>query len=145
MMNKIFFVVIAMGFAVLLLAFTKSPDDILGLWITQDKDYKIQISKNGEKYSGILIWSKNLYESDGKMMRKDINNPEEVLRNRVLLNIELISNLVYEDKVWKDGDLYDPESGNTYHCSMKMNAGALEVKSYIGSPILGRTTVWIRP
>lgn len=49
------------------------------------------------------------------------------------------------DDEWKDGDIYDPESGKTYSCylSLKDN-NTLKVRGYIGVSLFGRSETWTR-
>jgi uncharacterized protein (DUF2147 family) len=53
---------------------------------------------------------------------------------------------VYDGEgVWEDGDIYDPKSGKTYSCYMKLQSmDKLKVRGYIGISLIGRTTYWTR-
>ena len=48
--------------------------------------------------------------------------------------------------VWDGGDILDPNNGKTYKVRLTpMDGGKkLEVRGYIGTPLLGRTQTWIR-
>jgi uncharacterized protein (DUF2147 family) len=75
--------------------------------------------------------------------RTDDNNPDEALRARPLLGLSMFSEYAYEDDLWQ-GEIYDPESGNTYQSRMKLNRdGNLEIRGYIGMPMFGRTVEFI--
>jgi uncharacterized protein (DUF2147 family) len=41
------------------LAYAAGPEDILGVWLNQEKDAKIEIFKCGEKYCGKVVWLKD--------------------------------------------------------------------------------------
>lgn len=126
-----------------LLAF--EPDDVLGIWITEDKDAKIEIYKKNEKYHGKIVWLKEPLRN-GKP-KTDDKNPDESKRERKILGLVIMTNFVYdEDGVWEDGDIYDPKSGKTYSCKMTLSKDkkTLEVRGYIGISLLGRTSVWTR-
>ena len=47
---------------------------------------------------------------------------------------------------WDGGEILDPNNGKTYKVRMKPVDGGrrLEVRGYIGAPLLGRTQTWIR-
>jgi len=45
-------------------------DKIVGTWLSEEKDVKIEIYKSGNKYFGKLIWGKTMYEADGKTSKK---------------------------------------------------------------------------
>lgn len=48
--------------------------------------------------------------------------------------------------VFQGGDILDPNNGKTYRVRLKpVDSGKkLEVRGYIGTPLLGRTQTWIR-
>jgi len=48
--------------------------------------------------------------------------------------------------VWDGGQILDPNNGKTYRVklSLKENGQKLDVRGYIGMPMLGRTQTWIR-
>ena len=52
-----------------------------------------------------------------------------------------------DDKgLWGGGEILDPNNGKTYKVRLKpVDGGAkLDVRGYIGAPLLGRTQTWIR-
>lgn len=143
-MHKITFTIL---FAILFIkafAQTSPGDQILGEWINEEKDTRIEIYKSGAHYSGKLVWAQNLVEADGETPRKDINNTDERLRGRSLANVELLHGFVFTDGIWDEGKMYDPKSGKTYNCVLKLRNEKLEIRSYVGIPLLGRTTYWER-
>jgi uncharacterized protein (DUF2147 family) len=71
--------------------------------------------------------------------RVDVNNPDESLRSRTILGLNLVSGYQYDDGTWQ-GQIYDPESGKLYSSKMKVGReGNLEMRGYIGIPLFGRT------
>lgn len=124
--------------------FAQDADKILGVWLNAEKDAKIEIYKTGDKYYGKIIWGKNIYEPDGKTARTDIKNPDPKLRSRSLVNLVILRNFSYDDGEWDGGKIYDPKSGKTYSCIMKLKGSNLEIKGYVGITLLGRTTIWTR-
>jgi uncharacterized protein (DUF2147 family) len=52
-----------------------------------------------------------------------------------------------DDKaVWEGGDVLDPNNGKVYSAKLKLleNGSKLDVRGYIGVPMLGRSQTWIR-
>ncbi|HJV63515.1 MAG TPA: DUF2147 domain-containing protein [Albitalea sp.] len=51
-----------------------------------------------------------------------------------------------DHELWEGGDILDPGNGKVYRVRLKpiQNGKALEVRGYIGMPLLGRTQTWIR-
>jgi uncharacterized protein (DUF2147 family) len=120
-------------------------DKILGQWYTEENKSLIEIYKVGDKYHGKIVWLKNPNEEDGTA-KVDKDNPDEKLRKRPLVGLELMSGLEYDgDNEWEDGDIYDPESGNTYSCYVKLiEKDKIHMRGYMGISLLGRTTTWVR-
>ena len=114
-------------------------DDILGKWITTDKDAVIEFYKCGDKYCGKIVWAK---DSD----KKDINNPDPSLRNRPLLGATILEGFVFNGKdEWVGGRIYDPDNGKKYKCKLMMDSdNVLKVRGYLLVPFLGKTVEWKR-
>src|SRR6476659_4847279 len=107
------------------LAQTLSP---LGVWTNQEKEARFEIYRCGDKLCGKITWLREP-NRDGKP-KTDINDPDPKLRNRPLMGLVFIQGFDYDDDYkWDDGTIYDPQSGKTYSCYMKMmNKDAMEVK-----------------
>jgi uncharacterized protein (DUF2147 family) len=56
------------------------PDDIVGVWLTENDESKIQIFKSGNEYFGKIIWLKEPSDKNGNP-KKDKNNPDPAKRN----------------------------------------------------------------
>jgi uncharacterized protein (DUF2147 family) len=119
-------------------------DKILGHWMNEEKDGKIEIFKAGNSYSGKILDGKKLFERDGETLQKDVKNPDVKLRSRPLLNLIILSGFKYQDEEWTEGKVYDPKSGRTYNSTMKIKNDKLELRGFVGFSLLGRTTVWER-
>jgi uncharacterized protein (DUF2147 family) len=130
-------------FAMTQYAQAQSADDIVGPWFNTEKTAKIEIQKEGQVYVGKIIWLKNP-TPDG-VPATDKNNSDPRLRSRPLIGLNLLKGLKYEKGVWKDGDIYDPNSGKTYSCELKLlSAEVLQVKGFLGFSFVGKTVEWTR-
>lgn len=51
-----------------------------------------------------------------------------------------------EEGLWDGGDILDPNNGKVYRVRLKPADGGrkLEVRGYVGAPLLGRTQTWLR-
>ena len=125
-------------------AFSQKADDIVGEWFNAEKDGKIQIYKSGNRYFGKLNWGKNIYESDGKTLRKDIHNSDATLKGRTLLNMLILESYEFQKGEWRNGKVYDPRSGKTYDGILKLNGDKLEIRGFVKIEAFGKTTVWTR-
>ncbi|AEI46609.1 DUF2147 domain-containing protein [Runella slithyformis] len=125
-------------------AFSQKADDIVGEWLNAEKDGRIQIYKSGNRYFGKLIWGQNIYESDGKTLRKDIHNSDATLKGRTLLNIPILESYEFQKGEWRNGKVYDPRSGKTYDGILKLNGDKLAIRGFVKVEAFGKTTVWTR-
>ncbi len=117
---------------------------IIGTWLTQKKDAKMQIYENNNKYFGKIVWLRNPLDKNNKV-QTDNKNPDEKLRDRKIEGLNILSDFVYGgDNEWTDGKIYDPENGKTYSCNMKLVENHLEIRGYVLVPLFGRTEVWER-
>ncbi|OFX17173.1 MAG: hypothetical protein A2033_12185 [Bacteroidetes bacterium GWA2_31_9] len=123
-------------------------DKVIGVWMSEEKDGKVEITKRNNKYYGKIIWiaQKNYINGEPK---KDLNNPDPALRKRSNLGLEILKDFIYDsdDKEWTDGTVYDPKNGSTYSCYMWFegnNENVLNIRGYIGFSLLGRTTLWTK-
>ena len=131
---------------ILLTAFkpAASGDEIIGVWLTDEKNGKIEIYKENNRYFGKLIWGSDMYDENGKS-KLDAKNPDKELKKRPLEGLVLLKNFEYNgDKEWEGGKIYDPQSGKTYSCVMKLEGEELKVTGYIGFSWIGRTVRWTR-
>ncbi|HLA59548.1 MAG TPA: DUF2147 domain-containing protein [Puia sp.] len=113
-----------------------NADEIIGLYWSPKKDAKIEIFKRGNKYYGRSVWVETL--------RKDSENPDETLKDREVLGIELLTGFSFNEGSYTDGKIYDPESGKTYDCKLTLTGKILKVRGYIGISLFGRTETFER-
>lgn len=128
--------------------FAQNADKVVGVWLTQDNDSKVTISKDASgKYNGEITWIKEPLK-DGKP-KVDDKNPNVKLQTRPIQGLRLLEGFEFnaKDNEWVKGKIYDPKEGKTYKCLMWLNkndANKLSVKGYIGISIIGREVVWTR-
>ncbi|MCI0573197.1 MAG: DUF2147 domain-containing protein [Myxococcaceae bacterium] len=70
-------------------------------------------------------------------------------KNQPILGMTIIRNVKkspHEKDLWESGDILDPNNGQVYRVLLKPIEGGkkLEVRGYMGIPLLGRTQIWIR-
>ena len=125
-------------------------DDVLGQWLTDGGGSKIEVKKEGEKYSGKIVWLKEPNrgpnESEAGKPKRDAKNPDPAHQNDPILGLSLLKDFTWDGTAnWSGGTIYDPESGKTYKCTIKLkDERTLDVHGYIGIPAFGRSTVWAR-
>ena len=125
-------------------AYAGSPDAIIGDWYTAGETSVVQVYKCGDLFCGKITWLKNPKNEQGAD-KVDLKNPDEKLKVRKILGLEILSGFKYKDEHnWEGGKIYDPKNGKTYSCKMKMEGNELKVRGYVGFSLLGRTTVWTK-
>ncbi len=124
---------------------------VLGPWKTVEEKSTVQIYRCEDRLCGKIVDLRepNYTKSEEGPVgspKVDRHNPDEALRSAPILGLRIMEGFVPTgDNEWGKGTIYDPESGKTYRCKMKMeNPDRLEVRGYIGISLLGRTTVWTR-
>ncbi|WP_449399060.1 DUF2147 domain-containing protein [Chryseobacterium wanjuense] len=119
-----------------------SADKIIGVWQSVDSDTKLKFEfyKSGDKYFGKLLFASNMYEADGKTIKKDFKNPDKKLRDRSRYGITNITNLTYNEGEYSGGNLYNPDEGRNYRIKAKLkNENEMEFRGYVGISLLGKT------
>lgn len=123
-------------------------DDILGVWLNEDKDAHVQIENVNGKYFGKIIWLKLPIDEETGKPKLDKKNPDNELKKRPVMGLTLLSGFKFDGSdEWEDGEIYDPKSGNTYSCYMVFTdktKKTLKVRGYIGISLIGRTTYWTK-
>jgi uncharacterized protein (DUF2147 family) len=68
-------------------------------------------------------------------------------KDKPMLGLEIIRGVKKaDDTMWDGGTILDPEEGKSYKVRLTPADGGkrLDVRGYIGAPLLGRTQSWIR-
>jgi glucan biosynthesis protein C len=117
----------------------------IGSWYAERGAAQVDISPCGAGLCGRVVWLRSPFDEDGCELR-DRYNPDPALRERPVIGVQILSGLESAgDHVWTGGTIYDPASGNTYHCTLSLEGESrLKLRGYIGIPLLGRTTTWFR-
>ena len=119
-----------------------------GLWKTIDDDTKaekslVRITEAGGIYTGKV--EKILTDkTDAKCTEcTDARKDQPVQGMVILRDIKLDPS---DSTQWIGGDILDPNNGKVYKVRIKTADGGrkLDVRGYIGTPMLGRTQTWLR-
>ena len=143
---------ISLGLALALAATAASAQATspVGVWKTVDDATKkekslIRITESGGVYSGKI---EKLLDPDAPKdpVCKDCTDDR---KDKPILGMTIVKNMKQSagDKAeFEGGEILDPNNGKVYKSKMKLvDAGAkLDVRGYIGVPMLGRTQTWTR-
>ncbi len=122
----------------------------LGLWNTID-------DKTGKPKAEVRIATNAAGELSGVVVRGLEANPDpepncekcsDDRKGKPKIGLEIIrgGKKVEGKDVWEDGKILDPNNGTDYRLKLTPIEGGkkLEVRGYIGTPMLGRTQTWVR-
>lgn len=115
------------------------------IWLTENKRAKVKIDQCADKpqaLCGVIVWLKEPLNEKGQE-KTDVHNPDPALQNRPLMGLHMLKNFVKGDGEWVDGEIYNPQNGKTYSCTMSVSDdGTLKVHGYVGIELLGETQYW---
>jgi uncharacterized protein (DUF2147 family) len=116
--------------------------EIIGKWLSQDKEATIEIYENQGKFFGKFVWLKKATDAKGQPLT-DTENPNAALRKQPLMNLVMLTNMYFDNKKWKGGTIYNPDSGKSYKCEMwQKSPETLNVRGYLG--LFYGTETWTR-
>jgi uncharacterized protein (DUF2147 family) len=129
------------------LAQSASP---VGVWKTIDDGSK------KEKSLVRIVETNGVFTGKVEKLLDPATQPDAVCKecsderkDKPILGLTIIRNVKAsaDDKaVFEGGDILDPDNGKVYRVKLKLidNGTRLDVRGYIGTPLLGRTQTWIR-
>jgi uncharacterized protein (DUF2147 family) len=119
-----------------------------GLWKTIDDETKaekslVRITESGGMFTGKV--EKILTDkADAKCVECTDDRKDKPVQGMVILrDIKLDP---ADKSQWIGGDILDPNNGKVYKVRIKTADGGkrLDVRGYVGTPLLGRTQTWLR-
>jgi uncharacterized protein (DUF2147 family) len=120
-------------------------DTIVGTWKTFDDETNqpaalVQISEKNGVFSGVIT---KVLDTSGPSTCEKCSDSR---KGKPILGMEILSNLKKVGESYSGGQILDPDDGEIYRAEMKLkDQGAkLDLRAYIGIPLLGRTQTWIR-
>ncbi len=120
----------------------------VGVWKTIDDDGKteksiVRVTETGGRLTGRI---ESLFDASKRESVCDQCGDDR--KNQRLVGLIILSNVSKQpdEEVWSGGEILDPNNGKTYRVRLKPLDGGrkLEVRGYIGTPLLGRTQTWVR-
>ncbi len=122
-----------------------APEFVEGVWLSADGTGWINIELGDQGLLGSIAGSPD-ESGDRQPSDTDVLNPDPALRDRLLLGLTIMDGFSYAGEgKWKNGRIYDPNSGKTYKCKVTLvNENTLQLRGYIGFSLLGRTETWTR-
>jgi uncharacterized protein (DUF2147 family) len=124
----------------------QEAQSIIGTWVAQNGAMVIEFYDAGGTFSARYVYGRLIVEADGRTLKKDIENPDPALRSRSLADVDFVSNLSFNDneKRWENGTVYLAASGRSGSARATLNGSELHLRAYRGTPLAGRTLVFLR-
>ena len=107
---------------------------IIGKWLTEAGDAKVEIYEANGKVNGKIVWLEKGPDT------KDTHNSDEKMRSRKLMGVNILSGLTKKSEKWEGGRIYNPKNGKNYKCSIWLDGDKLKVRGYLG--VFYETQTW---
>ena len=126
-------------------AFAQTNVDLVGQWYSAKDDIVITLFEENETVSGKITWMQFPNDDNGNP-KTDPLNPDEKLKSRARMGMVMLTGFAFiKDKIWDDGELYDPKKGKTYSGMMTLkDKNTIDLRGYIGFSFIGRSSTWTR-
>jgi uncharacterized protein (DUF2147 family) len=136
------------GLAAALPGMAAAQNTPVGLWKSIDDETKtekslVRITEAGGTLTGKIEKLMDPTKQDAKCDKcSDARKDQPVLGMTIITGVRAGS----DKALWEGGEILDPNNGKAYKVRIKPIDGGkkLEVRGYIGAPMLGRTQTWIR-
>jgi len=126
---------------------TVMGDPLAGLWMIRDERTGepralVRIDRQGDEYRGII--EKGLRGPNAESSYCD--KCKGALRGKPLLGMTILRGVKQQGEAYGDGEILDPDSGKVYDCrlSLQKEGQQLQVRGFIGTPLIGETRIWYR-
>ncbi|MFC7518883.1 DUF2147 domain-containing protein [Herbaspirillum sp. GCM10030257] len=120
----------------------------VGLWKTIDDETGkpkslVRITDNGGELRGKI---EKLYRDAGEDQNPKCDKCEDARKDQPIVGMTIITGMKKDGNEYNGGQILDPANGKVYKSKMSLNDGGkkLDVRGYIGVPMLGRTQTWVR-
>lgn len=123
----------------------KTPDAILGTWVTTAGNCKIEVYKQSEEFKAKIVWLKR--DANKLNDYTDEKNPDPALRSRKLLGLDVVDGLHYDsdENKYVDGVIYDARNGKKWDSVVWLtNDNLLKIKGYWVFGFLSETSTFKR-
>ncbi|HWW70393.1 MAG TPA: DUF2147 domain-containing protein [Duganella sp.] len=125
-----------------------AADTPVGLWKNIDDESGkpkalIRITENEGAFQGQI---EKLYREPNEDQNPKCDKCEGARKDQPIVGMVILSGLKKDGEEFNGGEILDPKNGKVYKAKMHLtDAGKkLNVRGYIGMPMLGRSQVWVR-
>ena len=117
-------------------------DDILGKWISEEKNLIVEVYKVGSEFRAKIIWFNDSDDKSQPMsIRRDFKNSDPKLRQRKIMGMEVLQGLHFNENKgeWQDGNIYDAKNGHDWNAKINLIENRqLKVRGYWHIEVIGQ-------
>jgi uncharacterized protein (DUF2147 family) len=127
------------------LAFAQGASSPIGLWKSVDDETgKAKSLIRIVEKDGVVVGRVEKILTDKTDAKCDKCSDDR--KDKPVQGMTIITGMKKDGDGWGGGEILDPNNGKVYRSQMKLvdDGRKLEVRGYIGVPMLGRTQTWIR-
>lgn len=119
-----------------------SAQTITGRWTTVDDNSGkprsvVELVEQNGRLTGRIV---DVFDAKEKAAVCELCPGER--RNKPIVGLEIIRDMVRSGTEWTKGTIMDPETGKVYDCKIWMENGQLKVRGYVA--FFYRTQTWLR-
>lgn len=139
------FLTILLGILLSCKIFAQKADNLVGKWISDNKEAIMEIYKNEDgKFFGKILWLIDDTDSSGNLV-KDVRNMNTALHNRTLKGMVFLYGFEFKEGKWLNGKVYNYKNGKEYNAIIWLeHTNILKLKGYNQYIWLGKTITWLR-
>jgi uncharacterized protein (DUF2147 family) len=120
----------------------------VGLWKTIDDESGkpkslVRITENNGELDGKI---EKLFRTPDQEQNPKCDKCSGALKDQPMIGMTILSGLKKDGDSYSGGQIVDPASGKTYKSKLSVaeDGKKLNVRGYIGLPMIGRTQTWLR-
>jgi uncharacterized protein (DUF2147 family) len=144
-LKRLFIAALAMSAAAGVMAQQASP---VGLWKNIDDETGkpkalIRITESNGELKGKI---EKLFKNPNEDQNPKCDKCEGALKDQPVLGMTILSGMKRDGDDYNGGNILDPNNGKVYRSKLSLADGGkkLNVRGYIGIPMLGRSQIWLR-
>lgn len=122
-------------------------DQICGKWMSSENNLIVQVYREANEFKAKTIWFNDPTDNRDINEYYDVKNPNPALKNRRLIGMTVLENLVYvpETKSWENGTIYDATTGRIWSSAVSMlTDGTIKVTGYWKFKFIGKSMMFKR-
>jgi uncharacterized protein (DUF2147 family) len=119
-----------------------------GLWKTIDDNTGqprglVRIREVNGQYEGKV---ERIFPKPGEPLDPKCEKCEGSRRNQPVIGMTILWGMTKQGDEYQGGEILDPENGKVYRARMRFLDGGtkLDVRGFIGTPLFGRSQIWLR-